>query len=40
MDILAGGWEPRMGLKFLQGYRISMRFTEGEAVNVERLQPA
>lgn len=40
VDILAGGWEPRMGLKLLQGYRISMRFTEGEAVNVERLEAA
>ena len=40
VDILAGGWEPRMGLNLLQGYRISMRFTEGEAVNVERLQTA
>ena len=27
-----------MGLKLLQGYRISMRFTEGEAVSVERLE--
>ncbi len=33
VDILAGGWEPRMGLKLLQGYRISMRFVEGEAVS-------
>ena len=40
VDIPAGGWEPRMGLKLLQGYRLSMRFTEGEAVNIERLQPA
>lgn len=40
VDILAGGWKPRMGLKLLQGYRISMRFTEGEAVNVERLEAA
>ena len=37
VDILAGGWEARMGLKLLQGYRISMRFTEGETVRVERL---
>ena len=27
-----------MGLNLLQGYRISMRFTEGEAVSVERLK--
>ena len=40
VDILAGGWEPRMGLNLLQGYRISMRFTEGEAVHVERLEAA
>ena len=38
VDILAGGWEPWMGLNLLQGYRISMRFTEGEAVSVERLK--
>ena len=37
VDILAGGWEPRMGLRLLQGYRISMRFVEGGAVSVERL---
>lgn len=37
VDILAGGWEPRMGLNLLQGYRISMRFVEGRAVSVERL---
>ena len=36
MDILAGGWEPRMGLTLLQGHRISMRFVEGGAVDVER----
>ncbi len=36
VDILAGGWEPRMGLKLLEGYRISMRFVEGGAVSVER----
>ena len=38
MDILAGGWEPWMSLDLLQCYRISMRFTEGEAVSVERLE--
>ncbi len=38
VDILAGGWEPRMGMHLLQGCRISMRFREGEAVNVERLE--
>ena len=37
VDILAGGWEARMGLKLLQGYRISMRFVEGEAVSAECL---
>ena len=37
VDILAGGWEPRMGLTLLQGYRISMRFVEGEVVEVEHL---
>ncbi len=37
VDILAGGWEPRMGLRLLEGYRISMRFVEGGAVTVERL---
>lgn len=37
VDILAGGWKPRMGLNLLQGYRISMRFVEGGAVSVERL---
>lgn len=37
VDILAGGYEPRMGLKLLEGYRVSMRFVEGEAVTVERL---
>jgi len=37
VDVLAGGWEPRMGLKLLQGYRISMRFVEGGAVSVEKL---
>jgi predicted aspartyl protease len=36
VDVLAGGWEPRMGLRLLQGYRISMRFVEGAAVEVER----
>ena len=36
VDILAGGWEPRMGMHLLQGCRISMRFREGEAVSVER----
>ena len=38
VEILAGGWEPRMGLNLLHGYRISMRFTAGEAVSVERLE--
>ena len=38
VDILAGGWEPWMSLDLLQCYRISMRFTEGEAVSVERLE--
>ncbi len=37
MDILAGGFEPRMGLELLKSYRVSMRFVEGEAVSVERL---
>ena len=37
VDILAGGWEARMGLNLLQGCRISMRFVEGGAVSVERL---
>lgn len=37
VDILAGDWEPRMGLRLLEGYRISMRFVEGGAVSVERL---
>lgn len=38
VDILAGGIAPRMGLKLLEGYRISMKFREGEVVSVERLE--
>ena len=38
VDLLAGGWEPRMGIKLLWGYRMSMRFTPGEPVVVERLK--
>ncbi len=37
LELLAGGWEPRMGLALLQGYRVSMRFVEGGAVEVSRL---
>ncbi|MDQ2800772.1 MAG: hypothetical protein M3Y13_14170 [Armatimonadota bacterium] len=37
VELLAGGWEPRMGLRLLEGYRISMRFIEGGVVSVERL---
>lgn len=37
IDILAGGHEPRMGLALLQGCRVSMKFTAGEAVSIERL---
>ena len=36
VDILAGGWEPRMRLRLLQGYRISMWFVEGGTVSAER----
>jgi len=38
VDILAGGWEPRMGMHLLDGCRISMRFMPGEAVEAERLE--
>lgn len=38
VDLLAGGWEPRMGIKVLWGYRMSMRFTPGDPVVVERLK--
>ncbi len=37
VDILAGGIEPRMGLKLLDDCRVSMRFVPGEAVEAERL---
>lgn len=37
VDVLAGGWEARMGLGLLDGWQIRMRFVEGEAVEVERL---
>lgn len=37
VEVLAGGWEPRMGLALLWGYRVSMRFVEGEVVIAERL---
>lgn len=37
VEVLAGGIQARMGLKLLEGYRISMRFVEGGAVTVERL---
>ncbi len=37
VDILAGGHEPRMGLALLQGYRFSMKFSVGEAINIQRL---
>ena len=37
VDILAGGHEPRMGLALLQDCRLSMRFTAGAAINIERL---
>ena len=37
VDILAGGSEPRMGMRLLDGCRISMRFALGEAVEAERL---
>lgn len=36
VDILAGGWEARMGLRLLDGYRISMRFVEGGSIEVVR----
>lgn len=37
VDILAGGIEARMGLRLLEGCKISMRFVEGGEVRVERL---
>ena len=37
VDILAGGIEPRMGLKLLDNCRVSMRFLPGEPVEAERL---
>ena len=36
VDILAGGFEPRMGLKLLDDCRISMRFVPGADVCAER----
>ena len=36
VDILAGGREPRMGLALLQNCRLSMRFTAGAAIIIER----
>ena len=36
VDILAGGYEPRMGLALLQDCRLSMNFAAGEAVSIER----
>lgn len=32
VELLSGGVEPRMGLRLLEGYRISMRFVEGGAI--------
>ena len=37
VDILGGGIEARMGLKLLDGCKISMKFTAGEEVRAERL---
>lgn len=37
VNILVGGYEPRMGLALLQGYRVSMKFAAGEAVCIERF---
>lgn len=37
VDLLAGGWELRMGIKLLWGYCMSMGFTPGELAVVERL---
>ena len=37
VDILAGGIEPRMGLKLFNGCKLSMRFVAGETVEAERL---
>ena len=37
VDLLAGGFEPRMGLALLEGCRVSMKFVAGEAVCAERL---
>jgi predicted aspartyl protease len=36
IELLAGGWEARMGIHLLENCRISMRFVEGEAVTVEK----
>ncbi len=38
VDILAGGWEARMGLALFQNCRLSMRFVPGEEVRAERLE--
>ena len=37
IELLVGGYEARMGMHLLEGYRISMRFVEGETMNVECL---
>ena len=39
VDILAGGYEPRMGLALLQNCRLSMSFTAGAAISIGRTAP-
>ena len=36
-EVLAWHGEPRLGMGLLQGYRISMRFTKGGTISVEKL---
>ena len=36
IDLLAGGFEPRMGLALFQNCRLSMAFTEGGAIQMEQ----
>ena len=36
IELLVGGYEARMGMHLLEGYRISIKFVEGEAVSVEQ----
>ena len=38
-DVEALAWhgEPRLGMALFQGYRLSMRFTQGGTITIEKL---